>query len=107
MITIDEDRKTLSIRPQEAIMQDELTKPISLRRVSNIFSGENGCTRVMLMMSRAEDSIDDKMHLELESEKEVWDFVTRVQQLAGGKTDLKTRDRHAVSEPRLIQLSLT
>jgi hypothetical protein len=88
-------------------MQDEITKSISLRRVSNIYSGENGCTRVMLVMSRAEDAIDDKMHLELESEKEVWDFVTKVQQLAGGKTDLKTKDRHAVSEPHLMQLSLT
>jgi hypothetical protein len=98
MITIDEDCSTLSIRPQSAIMQDEITKSISLRRVSNIYYSVDGCTGVMLVMSRAQDAIDDKMHLELQSEKEVWDFVTTVQQLAGGNTDLKTKDRHAIPE---------
>lgn len=96
MVRIDEDRSTLSIRPQSAIMQDDITTSISLRRVSNIYYGENGCTRVMLVMSRAEDAIDDKMHLELESEKEVWDFVHKVQELAGGNTTVKTKERHAV-----------
>jgi hypothetical protein len=102
MVRIDEDRSTLSIRPQSAIMQDEITTPISLRRVSNIYYGENGCTRVMLVMSRAEDAIDDKMHLELESEKDVWDFVQKVQVLAGGNTTVKPRERHALSESHFI-----
>jgi hypothetical protein len=96
MITIDEDQKTLSIRPKSQILEDEMTTPIPLRRVSNIHHGENGCTQVMLVMSRAEGAIDDKMHLELESDKEVYDFVTTVQRLAGGKTNVDTKKRHVV-----------
>ena len=94
MITIDEDQKTLSIRPQSQILEDEMTTPIPLRRVSNIHHGEDGCTQVMLVMSRAEGAIDGKMHLELESDKEVYDFVTTVQRLAGGKTNVDTKKRH-------------
>ena len=94
MITIDEDQKTLSIRPQSQILEDEMTTPIPLRRVSNIHHGEDGCTQVMLVMSRAEGAIDGKMHLELESDKEVYDFVTTVQRLAGGKTNVDTKKRY-------------
>jgi hypothetical protein len=94
MITIDEDQKTLSIRPQSQILEDEMTPPIPLRRVSTIYHGEDGCTLVMLVMSRAEGAIDAKMHLELKSDKEVYDFVTTVQRLAGGKTNVVTRTRY-------------
>src|ERR1700722_8149416 len=106
MITIDEDQKTLSIRPQSQILEDEMTIPIPLRRVSNIHHGENGCTQVMLVMSRTEGAIDDKMHLELESDKEVYDFVTTVQRLAGGKTNVDTKKRHVVPGSSHLVLSL-
>jgi hypothetical protein len=99
MITIDEDHKTLSIRPQSPILKDEMIRPIPLRRISNIHHGENDCSRVMLVMSRAEGAIDDKMHLELESDKEGYNFVMKVQSLAGGNTSVTTKPRHAVLNP--------
>jgi hypothetical protein len=107
IITIHEDYKTLSIRPQVQILPDEMTGAIPLRRVSNIHHGENGCTKVMLVMSRAQDAIDDKMHLELESDKEVYDFVRAVQRLAGGKTSVDTKPRHALSNPPHVVIANT
>lgn len=97
MITIHEEHKTLSICPQRQILEDDITAPIPLRRVSNIHHGENGCTMVMIVMSRVVGAIDDKMHLELQSDKEVYDFVTCVQRLAGGNTNVDTKPRYVIS----------
>jgi hypothetical protein len=94
MVTIDEDQKTLSIRPKCQIHNHEMITPIPLSRVLNIHHGKDGCTHVMLVMSRAEGAIHSKMHLELESDKEVYDFVTTVQRLAGGTTNVYTKERY-------------
>ena len=97
-ITIRENDSMLAIYPQsEPLLSDgDDFDSFPLGRVLKIFQGENDCTKVMLSMSRTQDALDDKMHLEFVSEKEVYDFVRLVQTLAGGRPDILSKPRQVL-----------
>ena len=91
-ITIHRESKLLTIHPQDQIMGDSITQAVVLTRVHKIIHGHNGCTMVMLHMSQVQNALDNKIYLELQSDKEVFDFVTLVQHLAGADPTVFTKD---------------
>ena len=94
-VTIQKVDRTLAIHQQaDSLLADgEVFCTLPLSRVVKIHQGEDGCTKVILVMTRIQEGHDDKMHLELESEKEMCEFTVLVQTLAGGTPDILSKSR--------------
>lgn len=94
MVKLDPIEETLELFPQDRPLLDPdalLTMPLS--RVQTINQGQNSCTMVMLALTRQEGSTNDiKMFLELESQKDMWDFIRLVVRLAHGDPKIYPKD---------------
>ena len=108
-VTIHEFDRILAIHQQADSLlvdgEDFCTVPLS--RVVKIHQGEDGCTKVILVMTRIQEGFDDKMHLELVSEKEMCEFTILVQTLAGGTPDILSKSRQVIPDHQIMRCQLT
>ena len=92
-VTIHSMDKLLTLHPQDQkILDDSITEALALTRVHKIQHGENGCRMIALFLSRVQGALDDKMFLEMQSDKEVFDFLRSVQHLAGADPIVAVKD---------------
>ena len=86
-VRLEKSDETLRLFPQDgSILDDDPIFTMPLTRVRKIYQGQGNCTLVMFALTRTTGTSNDvKMFLELESEKQVCNFVILVQQLAHGE----------------------